>query len=248
LSSEVHLWLTWIVLGAAPVVAFALLFLSAPYGRHMREGWGPTVSNRVGWILMEIPSVLAFALFYAAGQHRLEPAALVLLLVWQLHYVHRTFVFPFRIRTSGKRMPLTIVGIALVFTFINGTINGHQAGHVGSYSLDQPTLWIGVAVFAVGFVINLHADTVLIGLRKPGETGYKIPRGGLYRWITCPNYFGELIEWLGWAIATWSLPGLAFFVYTLANLAPRAMQNHRWCREKFEDYPTERKALVPFVF
>ena len=95
--------------------------------------------------------------------------------------------------------------------------------------------------------INLHADTVLIHLRKPGETGYKIPRGGIYRFVTSPNYLGEIMEWCGWALMTWSLPGLAFAVYSVANLAPRALSNHKWYREKFDDYPTSRRALIPFL-
>ena len=88
---------------------------------------------------------------------------------------------------------------------------------------------------------------MLIQLRKPGETGYKLPRGGLYERVTCPNYLGELLEWVGFAIASWSLPGLAFAVYTAANLVPRALANRRWYRERFPDYPSERKALIPFL-
>ena len=87
----------------------------------------------------------------------------------------------------------------------------------------------------------------MVRLRAPGESGYKIPRGGLYRWVSCPNYFGELLEWLGWALATWSTAGLAFAVYTAANLVPRALAHHRWYQERFDDYPAERKAVVPLV-
>ena len=85
-------------------------------------------------------------------------------------------------------------------------------------------------------------------LRGPGEMGYKIPRGGLYRWISCPNYFGETIEWIGWAIATWSLPGLTFAVWTFANLAPRAHAHHKWYHKNFKDYPIRRKAFIPWVW
>ncbi len=53
----------------------------------------------------------------------------------------------------------------------------------------------------VGYAINHHADSVLLSLRKPGETGYKIPYGGLYKYISCPNYFGEMVEWFGFALA-----------------------------------------------
>ena len=96
-------------------------------------------------------------------------------------------------------------------------------------------------------MVNIKSDKILRDLRKPGETGYKVPRGFLYKYVSCPNYLGELMEWFGWALMTWSLPGLAFALYTLANLGPRALANHRWYKDKFADYPTERKALLPFI-
>ena len=113
--------------------------------------------------------------------------------------------------------------------------------------LADPRFLAGVALFLAGYALNLSADRTLRGLRAPGETGYKIPQGGAYRWVSCPNYLGEILEWLGWALATWSLAGLAFAVYTIANLAPRAMANHRWYRDRFPDYPPQRRALIPFV-
>ena len=103
----------------------------------------------------------------------------------------------------------------------------------------------GLVLFLSGFILNRWADRVLHNLRKPGETAYKIPYGGFYRWISCPNYLGEIIEWAGWAVATWSLPGLAFAVWTCANLVPRARANHAWYKKHFADYPPERKALIP---
>ena len=76
-------------------------------------------------------------------------------------------------------------------------------------------------MFITGMMINVWADSVLLSLRR-GDEGYKIPRGGLYEYVSSPNYFGEIVEWLGWAVMTWSLAGLSFFLYTAANLGPRA--------------------------
>ena len=105
----------------------------------------------------------------------------------------------------------------------------------------------GVALFFAGMAVNRRADNILIRLRRPGETGYRIPEGGLYRYVSCPNYLGEILEWMGWALATWSLAGLAFAVYTAANIGPRAVSHHRWYREQFPEYPTERRALIPYL-
>jgi protein-S-isoprenylcysteine O-methyltransferase Ste14 len=107
---------------------------------------------------------------------------------------------------------------------------------------------VGAAIFAGGWVLNVRSDRTLINLRQPGETGYKVPYGGGYRFVTSPNYLGEILEWTGWAILTWSLAGVSFALFTAANLAPRALANHRWYHEKFADYPPERRRLIPFIW
>ncbi len=96
--------------------------------------------------------------------------------------------------------------------------------------------------------MNLHSDAVLLNLRAPGDATYRVPRGGLFQWVSSPNYLGELLEWTGWALATWSVAGASFAVFTAANLVPRARNHHRWYRATFADYPRERRALVPYVW
>jgi len=249
-DATLHTQVVWALFALAGLTFVLLFFISAPYGRHARAGWGPSMPSRLVWVVMESPSVLVFFVVFAFGAHRGEVVPLVLLVLWQLHYVHRTYVFPFRIRAKGKRTPVVVGFMALAFTSVNAWVNAAWIGHLGTYELGwlvDPRFLGGVALFLVGWVINLHADTVLIRLRAPGETGYRIPQGGLYRYVSCPNYLGEILEWIGWALATWSLAGAAFAVYTIANLAPRARTHHRWYQDTFPDYPPERRALLPFI-
>lgn len=250
-ESQLHHIATWVQIGLAVVTLVALVFINAPYGRHVRRGWGPQIPALVGWVVMEAPAVLLLGWIYLQGEHRFALVPLALLSLWQVHYIHRTFIFPFRMRSAGKRMPLLVAALAIVFNSLNAYINARWLSHFGSYEPSwfvDPRFLIGVAVFACGFWINYTSDRILFSLRKPGETGYKIPKGGLYRFVSCPNYLGEIIEWTGFAIACWSLPALAFALYTAANVGPRAFANHRWYKEKFENYPTERRALIPFLW
>ena len=251
LEQHMYPWLAVGGLVCAAAVFVTLFFVTAPYGRHTRKGWGPRINARVGWVVMESPSVVLFFLWFVFGHGFQGGVVWVFVALWEAHYIHRTYLFPFRMRGKGKQMPLFIPLSAIVFNLYNSYLNGRYLGaYGGQYTaawLTDPRFLIGVALFVAGLGINLHADKVLFSLRKPGETGYKIPRGGLYRWISCPNYFGELVEWAGWAVATWSLPGLVFAVWTAANLVPRALSHHRWYHGQFEDYPAERKAVIPFV-
>lgn len=254
-SLQAHPLYTWTVLGlvAMGVVSFfLLLFISAPYGRHLRPGWGPTLKARALWVIMEAPSPISFVVVYVMSDRALATVPLILFGMYMLHYVYRAFIYPFRMRGGDKQEPLLTGVLAFAFNTANGSTNAFAitelAPHLWSPAwLTDPRFIIGVIVFAVGYAINQHSDAILLSLRKPGESGYKIPHGGLFRWVSSPNYLGEIIEWTGFALAAWTVPAVVFAWFTAMNLVPRALSNHRWYQEHFEDYPKERRAIIPFV-
>ena len=250
-EAQVHGAAVWAVIALAAVTCLYLSRVTAPFGRHYAgTGWGPHISNRAGWVVMELPATALFALIYFNGEASRQLAPLVFLAMWQAHYLHRTFVFPFRTRTGGKKIPLAIVGAGFLFNLVNAYINARFVSHIGAYSaqwLGDPRFLAGLAIFAAGMALNIRSDNILLRLRRSGNPGYAIPRGGAYRYVSCPNYLGEIIEWAGWALATWSSAGVAFFLYTAANLAPRALSHHNWYRARFPDYPPNRKALIPGI-
>ncbi|MCK6531259.1 DUF1295 domain-containing protein [Myxococcota bacterium] len=240
----------WLLLAA--VVAPVLVRVSAPYGRHARAGWGPTLPDRAGWVLMEAPAPLVYGLCWALGDRPFDLVPLAFLAMWQGHYLYRAFVYPLRLPRTGKRMPVAIALSGALFNVGNAWLGGRW---LNTLSPERPPAWLldprflaGLGLFTAGMVVNRRSDAILRGLRRPGETGYRIPEGGLYRYVSSPNYLGEIAEWTGWAIATWSLPGLAFAVWTAANLAPRALAHHRWYLQEFPEYPRERRALIPGIW
>lgn len=229
----------------------ALLLFAAPYGRHSRKGWGPAINSAPGWVIMEAAAPLVFAVCFILGGN-ITVTTLVFLVLWEAHYLHRAFIYPLSLRGRGGVMPLTIIGFGLLFNIVNGYLNGryiftYSTGYTNGW-LGDPRFIFGALVFITGFVINRLADRTLHGLRQPGESGYRIPCGGFYRWISCPNYLGEVIIWIGWAVATWSLTGLAFATWTAANLVPRARAHHAWYREHFPNYPPRRRAFLPGIW
>jgi protein-S-isoprenylcysteine O-methyltransferase Ste14 len=233
----------------APIVFVTLFVMSEPYGRYHRAGWGPSVGNRTGWLMMEAPASLLMLvpiLFLP-----LNGTVFLLLVLWQVHYFHRAFIYPFTL-TGSRKMPVTVVGMAIVFNTANAYLNGyHFVLHENWYNRDwllTPNFLGGLVLFATGFYITKKSDRILRNLREPGETAYRIPQGFMYRWVSCPNYLGECIQWLGWALMTMSPAGWVFLLWTLANLVPRAISHHKWYRENFEDYPVSRKAIIPAVF
>jgi len=238
--------------GIVGVGVFILLFfVSAPYGQHIRKGWGPNLNNKLGWFIMEIPTVVIYLIIYFLGDRKTDVISMVFLFIWMLHYGQRTFIFPFLIRAK-QPMPVTIISFGMMFNGINTYL---QARRIYSLSAPYPDDWIisaffiaGLFIFILGFIINLHSDRIIRNLRKPGETEYRIPYGGMFRWVSSPTYLGEITEWAGWAVLTLSFPGLIFVFWTFANLVPRALSHHKWYLETFPDYPKNRKALIPFIY
>ncbi len=241
--------LNFIWLALSVIIFFVLLKITAPYGRHTRKGWGPSINNTLGWVVMEITSPFVFAYFFLQGGDK-SFVNWIFFALWVGHYFNRSIIFPFRLPDKKKEMPLMICLSAVFFNSINGFINGYYLGVIKfQYELtwmSDPRFIVGILLFITGFIINNQSDNILINLRKRSSKGeYQIPKGGFYRWISSPNYFGEIIEWTGWALATWSLPGLTFAVWTAANLIPRALSHHQWYRAHFQNYPSERKAIFP---
>ncbi len=247
LSFRIVLAISLLVAG---VVFPILFFIAAPYGRYARRGWGPHLPNWLGWLLMESVSPTVMLILFVMGDVPKTATLIVFFLMWEAHYIHRAFIYPFTLRDKWRPMPVVVMLMGATFNLCNAFLNGRYLFDLSGsrYRADwlvTPQFIVGVSLFVIGFIINRHADNTLRGLRAEGEMGYKIPYGGLYRYISCPNYFGEIVEWTGWAIATWSLTGFAFAIWTFANLSPRARAHHKWYHANFKEYPKERKALLP---
>ncbi|MFW9865115.1 MAG: methyltransferase [Candidatus Thorarchaeota archaeon] len=241
-----------ICFGTSSIAFFIVLFfITAGYGQHVNKKWGPTINNKLGWVIMEIPTVIIYIVYYVIGDRKTEVVPIVFLTIWLLHYCQRTFIFPLLIHGKDP-MPITIILMGITFNGINTYL---QARWINTFSSPYAVSWlinplfiIGLIIFLSGFIINLSSDRIIRNLRAPGETEYKIPYGGMFRYVSCPSYFGEITEWVGWAIMTWSVPGLVFAVWTFANLVPRARSNHLWYKKTFPNYPKKRKALIPWIF
>ena len=238
---------SWIGIGI--ITFLILLFITAPYGRHIRSGWGPNLQKRFGWILMETPALYVMWLFYFLYADFTNIVLIIFLFIWSIHYINRSIIWPFLIDKNGS-MPLVVAILAFIFNVFNASFHGFWFFFMDnqydiSWLLNSNFL-IGLCIFILGMAINIHSDRILLYISKE-EKGYQIPYGGFYKWVSSPNYFGEIIEWIGWAIMTWSLSGFVFALWTIFNLLPRALKHHSWYKDKFDNYPKDRKAIIPKI-
>lgn len=244
-----------IVMAVIAVVVFiALQFFEAGYGYLFDSRYGKPIPNKVGWVLMESPVFIAMCILWALSPRQWECAPLILFLLFQTHYFQRSFIFPLLMRGESK-MPLGIVLMGMTFNTLNALMQGGWIFYLapeGYYAdwFSKPQFWFGAAIFVAGMIINLHSDYIIRNLRKPGDKRHYIPRGGMFRYVSSANYFGEFTEWVGFAIASWSWAGVVFALWTFANLAPRSASLYKRYEQEFgEEFTSlKRKRIIPFIY
>lgn len=239
----------------AVIVFIALQRITPAYGLTYNPKWGPAINNRLGWIIMEAPVFFAMLAMWLLSPRRGEPALIVMTSLFLLHYFQRSFIFPMLIK-GKSRMPLSIIISGVIFNLLNAYMIGgwffylQPAPQYPVSWLWSPLFILGTIIFFTGMAVNIHSDSIIRNLRGPGDTGHYIPRGGMFRFVASANYFGELTEWVGFAILTWSPPGAIFALWTFANLAPRARATHLKYKSMFGDEYTQlhRRYILPFIY
>ena len=239
----------------AVIVFISLYYVEAGYGIFVSPKWGPAISNKAAWMLMESPVFFAMLLCCLLSERSHQWVPLIFLVLFELHYFRRSFVFPLKIR-GKSRMPLTIVAMGVLFNLLNACMQGGWIFFISPPDLytvawlGRPCFWIGTFLFFAGMYINISSDHIVRNLRKEGDTRHYLPKGGLFNYVTAAHYLGEIIEWSGFAILTWSWSGLVFVIWTAANLVPRANAIYHRYMEWFPEEMQQRhlKRIFPFIY
>lgn len=227
-------------------------------GRFGTRGRGIKFGSKLGWIVMELPGLLVFPIVFFMGKNALQPVPLFFLGIWLLHYSNRALITPLLMRVqpgSQASFDLSVVLLGWFSLSLHGYFNAAYISEFGTHYdsswFSDPRFITGLIIYITGFTLNIHSDAVLRNLRSKNpsatEARYKIPYGGGFKFVTCPQYLGEIISFIGLAVMTWNLGAVFVLAITIANLVPRALYTHRWFRKNFDNYPKERKAIVPFT-
>jgi 3-oxo-5-alpha-steroid 4-dehydrogenase 1 len=252
--------------GLALVVFVVLYFVKAGYGILYNHSprWGKTINNQWAWFFMEMPMFVAMLIFWLTSSYRFQTVPLIIFLLFEIHYFKRAFIFPFRLKGKSQ-MPLAIMSMGIIFNMLNAVMQGywlfHEAhkdiyithapfGYPDEWLLD-PRFIAGTLLFVVGYIINTRSDNIIQHLRgNKNDTRHYLPKGGMFNYVTNANYFGELVEWLGFALLSWSLAGFVFFLWTFANLVPRAHATYQRYLADFGPEVKQRKLkrIFPFLY
>jgi hypothetical protein len=228
-------------------IFFIILFkFQAPYGKFFNEKYGPSINGKLAWFIFESVPLFSFNYFYDYSKQNIK---LIFAIMFNLHYINRGLIYP--IRMKRMKPNALISGLtAVMYNILNGYLNATQ---FMNYQYNLYTLLIGILVFSIGMYLNIQADNHLIELKERcRKNEYKLPVEGLFKYVTCGNYFAEIIEWFGWVIATNFAPGsIGFLYFTCCNLIPRAIKTHEWYKSKKwnrRNYPKDRNILIPYLF
>ena len=257
-----HRTVSWTVIGLSPFVFLGLLLFQPPtYGKlnqsNQRNWLGPKVTAKWCWMIFESPNWIWVLYTVITVGHDNIPAPNKILLGWFLfHYLHRSIVYPLRM-TSDSQFPIGIMAFTVPYCATNGYLQSQgltrfQTPAFPSDDWVSVPFVLGAILTILGFVLGYGSDQTLLRLRRECASSkknkYQIPHGGLFVYVSCPHFLGEILEWIGFCVACQgSLASLSFAMWTAANLVPRALHHHAWYLEKFDDYPETRRALIPFL-
>ena len=190
-SHDFYYAVVWAMLALAVVVFTALQYVTAGYGMMYSHRWGPTVGNRIGWVLMEAPVFAAMLLLWLCSPRHTETAPSVMIVLFLLHYFQRSFVFSAANQRQGAHAGCHYHDGGCIQPYKRLydrrlaalRISGRVLHHVWLWS---PQFIAGTLIFFAGMGINIQSDSIVRSLRKPGDTRHYIPRGGMYRYVTWP--------------------------------------------------------------
>lgn len=227
-------------------------WLSFGYSKFAKREQKWSLPSRLGMFIIYFPAVLAYPLIYIflnspSSQWHTLCMALVI-----AHFAKRCLETLFLHKYSGVTNLGSTLLISSLYTLVSGLLGYIASTEITLKLLNssafQPQIIVGVVLWVVGTGINFYHHWILANLRKPGETGYVLPQKGLFRWIACPHYFGEIIGWFGYAILFHHVGAYVILLTMTAYLMGRSHNTVKWYRERMDNVPTNWKRLFPFVY
>ncbi|CAK7325155.1 unnamed protein product [Dovyalis caffra] len=205
------------------------------------------VSSRKGMLVVYIPAFLSAVAFFGLFPN-LGLRFLLVKSALTMHFFKRILEVMFVHKYSGGMALDCAITITFgYFTTTSVTIYAQTL----TQGFPEPPVdlkYIGIVIFLLGIVGNFYHHHLLASLRAKNDKGYKVPRGGLFGLVTCPHYLFEILIFLGMSFISQTLYTFASTVSTICYLMGRSYATRRWYLTKFDDFPTDVKAIIPYVF
>jgi very-long-chain enoyl-CoA reductase len=198
------------------------------------------------------------SLFYGVPiQHSLLQKYVFALII--LHFVKRELETLFVHRFSHATMPFRnlfkncahyyILSGAILAYDVYRPVFSASSSYIRQTIRDDPRfLWVCTTVWLLAQLSNLHNHLTLRALRPAGTLKRAIPYGYGFSLLSCPNYFSESIAWLSFSVMTGSWAAWLFTTAAVHQMSVWALAKHKAYKKEFgKEYPSGRKAIIPFI-
>lgn len=250
--------------GAKPVVLEAKKKLaeysSGTFLEVVFKDLGPQIQYRTVFFWEYFGPLAIYPLFYFFPQFfyadvprkTLHDAQTYALIYWSFHYIKRILETFFVHHFSHGTMPLRNLFKNCGYYWLFAAFVSFFVNHPLYTPVSKEQIMIGFAVAFVSQLSNLYCHIILRNLRSGPNSGYQIPKGFLFNFITCANYNTEIMAWLGYNIATQSIAGYLFMLAGALQMAEWALAKHKRLCKLFDGkegrpkYPRRWVMLPPF--
>ncbi|KAI8838139.1 3-oxo-5-alpha-steroid 4-dehydrogenase-domain-containing protein [Chytridium lagenaria] len=222
------------------------------------QGRSWKISSRTGMPLLYMPACLISLLGAKYLSNASTPRVQLVNHLLAAHFAKRTLESLYIHQYSGWMGVLDVMFISSIYASVSylnhiSTLYAYLENPTFFDNQSKDVAYVGIALFFIGALGNLRHHLIMASWRKDGKTAeektkYVVPKGGMFVWVACPHYFFEIIMWLGVAIAGSTLYAWFPFFATAVNLIPKAARTSAWYKSKMEDYPKNRKHIIPFIY
>lgn len=213
-------------------------------------------------------STIALALFLSGSDDFRSQLLAVLVVVWAVRL--GSFLF-LRISKDGKDGRFDHIKPHFLRFLMTWTLQGLWVAVTAGAALAAVSssasvaadgfLWLGLGLWLLGFTFEVVADSQKQRFRTQADNSGEFIQSGLWSISRHPNYFGEILLWLGvsiiaypvlsgWQYLTLISPVFVFFLLTRVSGIPllEKRADKRWGDDTaYQAYKARTPVLIPFL-
>jgi very-long-chain enoyl-CoA reductase len=212
--------------------------------------------SRIGMFIIYFPAALAYPLLtlYLRGSlthpscNSFYHHACMMMIT--SHFVKRVLEVLFLHKYSGCIGGVSVALISTLYTVVAGLpcVLATLRMPIGSQPQIGASQIAGFLIWVLGSYGNFFHHDLLAKLRKDGEKGYKVPKGGLFGLVCCPHYFCEIIAWFGFSLFFTHIGAFCLTLTMAMYLLGRAPATLAWYKQKQLKIPPDWKSMVPYLW
>ncbi|KAG4101152.1 hypothetical protein H8356DRAFT_1035082 [Neocallimastix lanati (nom. inval.)] len=208
-------------------------------------------STRKGLFLIYISTIFSITIIYICDTRKKTPYHIIVYIFYLINYLKRCFEVLFIHKFSKKSSFFALLYIGISNTLVNTILCRYIL--LSNKNMDDSNFFYLILPFPLilfGWFGTFYHHILLAKLRRSSRNAkrYKIPRGGLFDYVSCPHYFMEFLTWAGFSVIVHRLSFYGHVIFIFCTFVGRSYQTKKWYNNNIVGYPRKRKCLIPLIF